>query len=192
MKIVIVAALLVAVVAAGCGNRVEKPTSAVTPTSISGQQTPAQLPMGPSQPTPKPTAIASSTVPSGHLSFSCTGGTGTMLFDILFPSGTEYHEKGVADPVIGIRVIGCFTDPIGVSSQTQALGVKLASALFSKPNGYRSDEEFYSVAIAILGSFLKDYTAPSATLVVNGDATGQTLQVAPLYRQPTGKTGPTA
>ncbi len=188
MRLVILATFMVAALAAACGDRVDNSTQGVSPASIPTYQ----APVGPIQPTQLPSTVPSSTIPSGQLSFRCSGGTGTTLFDVLFPAGTEYHERGVADPVIGIRVVGCFTEPIGVTGQTQALGIQLSSALFSKPSGYRSDDEFYSTVIALLGSFLKSYTTPTATLIVNGVATGQILQVAPLYRQPPATTGPRA
>ncbi len=186
MKVVIVAALMVAVVAVGCGDRAEKPTPAVTPVPT------LSAPVGPIQPVQSPTVIPRSTVPSGQRSVRCTGGAVIVLFDALFPTGTEYHEKGAPDPVIGIRVMGCFTDPAGASNQIQTMGTKLAGALFSKPSGYKTDDEFYSVAIALLESYFGSYTAPSATLVINGTQSGQILQVAPLYRQSAGKIGPKA
>jgi len=192
MRVIIMVAVVATLLAVACGDRPEKSIPVTTPTPIQVKPTPTQATTGPVQPVPSPTTAPSTTAPSGQLSFSCTGGTGTMLFDVLFPSGFEYHEKGVADPVIGIRVIGCFTNPMGVSGQTPTLGSRLATALFSKPSGYQSDDEFYSVAIALLGSFLKDYTAPTATLITNGARTGQILQVAPLYRQPPATTGPRA
>jgi len=192
MRVIIMVAVVATLFAAACGDRAENPAPSAMPTSIPASPTPTRATIGPVQPVPSPTPAPGTTAPSGQLSFSCTGGTGTMLFDVLFPSGFEYHEKGAPDPVIGIRVVGCFTDPIGVTSQTPSLGSRLATALFSKPSGYRSDDEFYSVAIALLGSFLQNYTAPSATLIVNGARTGQIMQVAPLYRQPPATTGPRA
>lgn len=135
--------------------------------------------------TPTPTVL-STPVPTPAvliLTDECSDGTRSFKWEFRFSYGYGRTFPETGRTLVGFFLEGCFTDRAILAKDRLRLDLQLTINLAQREQWQpdESEKDFVAFATADFSHLIWRHMQPSLTLVVNGESTGESLWLIPIY-----------